>query len=67
MQMIQDWAASQAMNLRTFRERGQQARQRCLHILPALRHGLTPEEDAIGDPVETGDDSDETLPGDLWF
>jgi hypothetical protein len=28
---------------------------------------LTPEEDAIGDPVEDSDEIDDTLPADLWF
>jgi hypothetical protein len=28
---------------------------------------LTPEEDAVGDPDEQDDDTDDTLPADLWF
>ncbi|MER3437585.1 MAG: hypothetical protein C4346_08350 [Chloroflexota bacterium] len=30
-------------------------------------HRLTPEEDVIGDLGESDDNTDETLPGDLWF
>lgn len=29
--------------------------------------GLTPEEDAIGDPEDQEDEIDDLLPADLWF
>ncbi len=29
--------------------------------------GLTPEEDAIGDPEDQDDEIDDLLPADLWF
>jgi hypothetical protein len=32
-----------------------------------LSAGLTPEEDAIGDPDEQGDEIDDLLPANLWF
>jgi hypothetical protein len=32
-----------------------------------MTSNLTPEEDAIGDPVEDNDEIDDTLPADLWF
>lgn len=32
-----------------------------------LGRSLTPEEDAIGDPDDEGDEIDDLLPADLWF
>jgi hypothetical protein len=36
---------------------------------PAARvaSGLTPEEDAIGEPDDLDEEVDDTLPADLWF
>lgn len=31
------------------------------------RWGLSPEEDAIGDPEDADDEIDDLLPADLWF
>lgn len=28
---------------------------------------LTPEEDVVGDPDDTDDDVDDSVPADLWF
>jgi hypothetical protein len=32
-----------------------------------VNSNLTPEEDAIGDPIEDSDEIDDSLPADLWF
>ena len=32
-----------------------------------VKSNLTPEEDAIGDPIEDSDEIDDSLPADLWF
>lgn len=32
-----------------------------------VRRGLSPEEDAMGDPEDADDGIDDLLPGDLWF